>query len=167
MTEHCSQDNLSQLKWKVFEVRDKECNMKSNHFTKDNITLLNALAKAIGIPNIHLEIEDGENEKDTLVIEYSEYITYVPEDETYTPGHIVHFPGSRDEPPDDDFKDRGEYDNFDQAVYDVILHITIEKINQALEFHWFSSLPSDPPGCPVCDLGEESTLMYGFEEVEA
>lgn len=129
----------------------------TEHFTQDNYNLLNALAAVIGIPNLYLEVEDGENEKDTLVIEYSEYITFCPENKTYITGYIVHFPGSRDEPPDEDFKQSGEYDNFGQAVQSVILHIATEKINQTLEFHRFSSLPSDAPGLPVSNLGEEST----------
>lgn len=139
----------------------------TEHFTEDNLILLNTLAQSIGITDIHLEIEDGENEKDTLIIEYSEYITYIPENETYITGHIVHFPGNYHEPPDDDFKQSGEYDSFGQAVQSVILHIATEKINEALEYHWLSSLPPDPSQSPVSDLGEESTLMYSLEEMEA
>ncbi len=150
----------SQLKRKVFEIRDKECNMNSNHFTNANLTLLNALATAIGIPNLYFEIEDGENEKDTLIIEYSEYITYVPEDEPYITGHIVYFPGSRDEPPDDERTDRCRFTTFADAAQDIFQYIATEKINEALEFEYISNLPPDAPQSLVSGLGEESTPMY-------
>lgn len=139
----------------------------TEHFTQDNYNLLNALAAAIGIPNLYLEVEDGENEKDTLIIEYSEYITFCPENKTYITGYIVHFPGNYHEPPDDDFKQSGEYDSFEQAVQSVILHIAAEKINQTLEFHQFSSLPSDPPQSPVSGLVEESMGSFGFAGMNA
>lgn len=133
---------------------------------QDNLNLLKTLAEAIGIPNLHLEIEDGENEKDTLIIEYSEYLTCVPEDKPYLTGHIVHFPGSRDEPPDEDYLDRMRFATFADAAQNIIQHIATEKIKEAMEFHYLSNLLPDPPECPVGDLGEESTLMYGFDEVE-
>ncbi len=116
----------------------------NTHFTEDNLNLLKTLAAAIGIPNIHVEIEDSENTGGTLIIEYSEYIIFYPDDKTYTTGHIGHFPGSFYEPPDDDFKDRGEYDNFSLAAQDIILHIVTVKIDEALEFHCLSNLPPDP-----------------------
>lgn len=145
-----------------------ECKIgNTEHFTQDNITLLKSLAEAISIPNLHLEIEDGENEKDTLIIEYSEYVTYIPENETYITGHIVYFPGSRDEPPDDDYLDRKQYPTFANAAQDVVQYIATKKINQVLEFHWLSNLPSDPPQSPVGGLDEESTPSYGFTGVEA
>ncbi len=124
---------------------------------QDNLNLLKTLAEAIGIPNLHLEIEDGENEKDTLIIEYSEYIIYVSEDKPYLTGHIVHFPGSYNEPPDEDYLDRMSYHTFADAAQDIIMHIATEKIKEAMEFHWFSNLPPDVPGCPVSDLRDEST----------
>lgn len=139
----------------------------TRHFTDNDYNLLKALATSIGIPNISFEVEDGENEKDTLVIEYSEYITYLPEDEQYTAGGIVHFPGSFYEPPDEDYLERKGYDSFADAVQDVILHIATERINTALEVHWLSNLPSDLPRSPMSALGEESIPMYGFEGVDA
>lgn len=132
----------------------------TKHFIDNDYNLLKALATVIGIPNISVVVEDGGNEKDTLIIEYSELITYVPEDESYITGHLVHFPGSFYEPPDDDYLDRKEYDNFADAAQDVIMHIATERINIALEFHRFSNLPSDPPGSPVRDLREESIAMW-------
>ncbi len=140
----------------------RENGMTTEHFTEGNLTLLKALADAIGIPNIHIEIEDGENEKDTLVIEYSEYITYVPEDKPYLTGHIVHFPGSREEPPDNDYLDRMMFTTFADAAQDIVQHIATEKISEAMEFHWFSNLPPDPPQSLLNGLGEESVPMYGI-----
>lgn len=129
-------------------------------FTQENIDLLETLVQSIGIDNLHLEIEDGENEKDTLTIEYSEFITYIPEDEQYITGHIIHFPGSFYEPPDDDYLDRKKYDSFADAAQDAILHIATERINIALEFHYLANLPSDLPQSPVSTLGEESTPQW-------
>lgn len=135
----------------------------TKHFTENDLNLLKALATAIGIPNISVVVEDGENERDTLIIEYFEYITYVLEDEPYITGHIVHFPGSFYEPPDDDYLDRKGYDSFVDAAQDVILHIATERINTALEFHWLSNLPSDLPQSPVSALGE--AYYGGFKGV--
>ena len=105
----------------------------NKYFTGNDLSLIKALAKSVGIPNISIEIEDGEREGDTLIIEYSEFIVRIPEGEPYLTGHIVSFPGSFYEPPDDDYLDRMRYHTFADAAQDIILHIVTEKLSEALE----------------------------------
>ncbi len=105
----------------------------THHFTENDLSLIKSLAKSIGIPNLHIELEGWDNEGDTVIIEHSEYINFYPDDEPYQTGHIVIFPGSFYEPPDTDYLERMRYHTFADAAQDCILHIVTEKLSAASE----------------------------------
>ena len=137
----------------------------NNHFTENDLSLIKALAKSVGIPNLNIEIEGWDSEEDALIIEHGEYINFYPANEPYQTGHIVSFPGSFYEPPDDDYLDRMRYHTFADAAQDIILHIVTEKLSMTSEIFYGSS--SDLPGSPVKGFDDKNIVGYGLAEMDA
>ncbi len=141
----------------------------THHFTGNDLSLLKSLAKSIGIPNLHLEIGGWDSDGDTLIIEHSEYINFYLDVEPYQTGHIVSFPGSFCEPPDDDYLGRMRCRTFAEAAQDCILHIVTEKLSAISEAasERTCDVSSDLLGSSARGLEGKDIGWYGFMRMDA